>query len=244
MRVISLCPSQTEALVDMGIGERLVGRTRFCIHPKEKLGKVVRVGGTKEVDMAKIHALQPDLIIGEKEENTPEMIAELESQYPVLVTDVTDFASAIAMIHLLGDAIYEKEAAGIWVKRIEAAWQKVPVRPEIGKVAYLIWRNPWMAAGRHTYIHSILQKLGFENVVLALEGRYPVIEGQHWALLSPDRILLSSEPYPFKQQHIDEIKGILPDAKVALVDGEMFSWYGTRMVEAAAYLAKWMQDME
>lgn len=244
LRVISLCPSQTETLVDLGIGERLVGRTRFCIHPKEKLKSVARVGGTKEVDMEKIHALQPDLIIGEKEENTPEMVAELEKHYPVLVTDVTDYASALTMIQLFGDAVGEVGAAKHWIERIETEWKAFSDVESGESVAYLIWRNPWMAVGKNTFIHSVLEKMGFRNVCEGFAGRYPVLDDTHWQTISPGRILLSSEPYPFKAQHIAEIQAFQPKAKVSLVDGEMFSWYGTRMAKAAEYLANWKRNME
>lgn len=243
-RIISLCPSQTEALVELVGTERLVGRTRFCIHPGEELARVERVGGTKQVKMERVHALNPDLIICEKEENTPEMVAELEAHYPVVVTDVTDFASALAMMELLGEAVNEKEKARNWVNRIQYAWQGVGDSSTKIRVAYLIWKDPWMVVGKDTYIGAVLDRMGWENVGKKLEGRYPVSEVAQIQALQPTHILLSSEPYPFGPSHLAEWETHIPGAKVWLVDGEMFSWYGTRMLEAAEYLKRLAIDME
>lgn len=236
MRVISLCPSLTETLVDMGIGGRLVGRTRFCIHPKDLLKEVQKVGGTKQVDMGRIRALAPDLIIGEKEENTPEMIAALEQAWPVFVTDVRDLRTAQQMIHDLG-AITGMEAAAALIGRgVAASMAKIQPLPRPVTCLYLIWRGPWMAVGADTFIDSILKKCGFVNLGADMEGRYPVLDEALFLHQNPQVIFLSTEPYPFKPIHSAEFQRILPHSLVKIVDGEAFSWYGSHMIGVENYL--------
>lgn len=241
-RVISLCPSQTETLVDMGLGSRLVGRTRFCIHPKAQLSKVARVGGTKEVDVDRIRALAPDLIIGEKEENTPEMIAELERICPVYVTDVRDIDSAIRMVLDLGTIVGLKEAAEGIATRVTASLAGIKPLPNPLSCLYMIWKNPWMAAGADTFIDSMLKKCGFNNLALGLSGRYPVLDEEVFQQKKPEIVLLSSEPFPFKESHIADLQNILPQSRIVLVDGEMFSWYGSHLVGVENYLNLLLYD--
>ncbi len=240
-RIISLLPSQTELLYDLGLNEEVVGITKFCVHPTQWFKTKTRVGGTKNVNIEKVHSLQPDLIIANKEENTKEQIEELARFYPVWVGDIQTVDQALAMIRNVGMLVGKSEQAATIIAEIENGFNGLlQAREKIGRskrVAYFIWRKPWMCAGGDTFINDMLIKAGMENV-LAAQMRYPTIELDELNSLNPGLILLSSEPFPFRQEHVNEIKLALPVAEVVLVDGEMLSWYGSRMRLAPAYLQK------
>jgi ABC-type Fe3+-hydroxamate transport system substrate-binding protein len=233
-RVISLVPSQTELLLDLGLGERLVGRTRYCVHPREKVSAVAQVGGTKQVDEELIESLKPDLFIAEKEENPKELVQALSKLAPVYVTDVVSIESAIAMCKDVGAIVGQTVEADSLALSIETAMDDVKgIARRLERVLYLIWRKPWMAAGQGSFIHSCLEWVGFEN---ACKGtRYPALDAEKLASLAPDRVFLSSEPYPFKNTHAEEIQEILPNARIQKVDGQRFSWYGSRMLKMPDY---------
>lgn len=238
-RIVSLVPSQTELLVDLGIAERLIGRTRYCIHPREKLSSVAVIGGTKKIDFEKIKALKPDLILAEKEENPLEMVESLSALAPVYVTDVTSISSAISMCKEVG--VLTGLRAEPLATQIETAMNEVKgvlKRPE--RVLYLIWRTPqplqWMGVGTDTFIHSCLDQIGFQNVVNS--SRYPEFDQAAVLKLNPERIFLSSEPFPFKEAHLKELQELLPHARIEFVDGELFSWYGSRMLKMPRYWKK------
>ena len=239
-RIISLCPSLTETLFALGLGARIVGRTRFCIHPKPQIREITRLGGTKQLHYERLHQLKPDLIIAEKEENTPEMVETLARDYPVYVIDVQTIDDAMAMILDLGTLTDTRLEAEAMQQQIRAAWAQLPTLPG-RRVAYLIWQDPLMGVGRDTYIQSVLARLGLRNVLLDLEGRYPQLDPSTLRVLSPEWVLLSSEPYPFREKHLADFRALLPTAEVQLVDGEMFSWYGARMLAAASYLKAWSE---
>jgi iron complex transport system substrate-binding protein len=242
-RIVSLCPSLTETLYALGLGERVVGRTRFCLHPEPSIRGATRVGGTKQIKYERLHELRPDLIIAEKEENTPEMVERLAQDYPVYVIDVQTVEDAMAMLTDLGELTGTRSAAQTLQKEIEQAWRQIPAFSH-RRVAYLIWQDPLMGVGRDTYIQSVLARLGLDNVLLPLEGRYPSLTEEQLQRLAPDLLLLSSEPYPFQAKHLAAFQALLPEAEVQLVDGEMFSWYGARMLPAAGYLRRWGQGNE
>ncbi|MCS6795188.1 MAG: helical backbone metal receptor [Raineya sp.] len=235
-RIVSLVPSQTELLFDLGLEEKIVGITRFCIHPQDKVKKVPKIGGTKKFHFEKIDELCPDLIIANKEENYREGIEQLAQKYPVWVSDVITFEDALQMILKVGEICGKKWEAQIMVSFITASFSMVQ-KMYSGKVAYLIWKNPYMAVGNHTFIHDILQKLGFTNV-FAEKSRYPEVTISEIAELQPDYVFLSSEPYPFKEKHLQELQNALPFCQVKLVNGEMFSWYGSRLIHASKYFQK------
>lgn len=239
-RIVSLVPSQTELLADLGLHEEVVGITKFCVHPEEWFRSKPRIGGTKTVNIARVQALNPDLIIANKEENVQEQINALEVIAPVWVSDIHTLEDALRMIRDVS-TICGKAQAGNEIA-MQAADSFASLRPS-GKertTAYGIWRNPWMWAGGDTFIHDILQRCGWKNALCDI-SRYPEISLAHLKQLNPDLILLSSEPYPFKEKHIAEVQAALPQAKVLLVDGEMFSWYGSRLVRAPEYLAGLLQ---
>lgn len=237
-RILSLVPSQTELLVDLGVKERLIGRTRYCIHPKGRVENLPTVGGTKRVDEALIEALRPDLILAEKEENPKEMVESLARIAPVYVTDVVSLPSAIAMIETVGRLVDCAHEGARLCERIRTEMDSVrAIAPRSERILYLIWKKPWMAVAQGTFIDACLTHLGFRNALSpgAFEARYPELSDAQITELKPDRIFLSSEPYPFQEKHIDELQRLAPAAHVSLVDGEMFSWYGSRMLEMAKY---------
>ncbi len=241
-RIISLCPSQTETLFALDLEGRVVGRTRYCIHPADKVASIPVVGGTKKVDIDVVSTLAPDLIVAEKEENTREDVEKLSQIAPVYVTKNESFEEALDSIRRLG-AITGKnvEAEGL-VQDIVKAWAAVPKARRPVQVLYLIWRKPYMAAGRPTFIDAIMTRLGWENVAASLPGRYPTLEDP--SVINPEIVLLCSEPYPYKAQHIPEIQSLWPQAHVERVRGDYFAWYGVRMIEAAKYLTCLQRTIE
>lgn len=232
-RIVSLVPSQTELLYDLGLQNRMVGKTVFCIHPKETHSTIDKVGGTKKVRFDKIDELKPDLIICNKEENTPEIVETLAAKYPVWVSDIKDLNDSLRMIESLGNILEVKSESQLLIELIKDSFKKGKIYKR-HRTAYLIWRNPYMTVGNDTFIHDMLLKAGFDNVFGDL-NRYPEIDAETLAEFKPEVILLSSEPYPFNDKHIDEIRSIVPSAKILLVDGEMFSWYGSRLLNSQPY---------
>ena len=243
-RIVSLVPSQTELLHYWGLGNRVVGITKFCIHPEEWYRNKTRIGGTKTVNLEKIAALKPDLIIGNKEENTKEDIEALQALYPVWISDIYTLEDAYEMMEQLGLIVGVQDKAIALVQELRGAMAAVSIQPHSGpKVAYFIWREPWMVAATNTFIHHLLTLAGFTNVFEAQE-RYPIITLNQLATAQPDAILLSSEPYPFKAKHQAELAALCPNAKIELIDGELFSWYGSRLLHAANYIQKLQQKLK
>lgn len=237
-RIISLVPSQTELLFDLGLAARIVGVTRFCIHPDHARRTTKVVGGTKQIHPDRVDALRPDLIIGNKEENEQGMIENLSARYPVWMSDIRTLEDALAMIRMLGGLLDKSAESEALAALIAHSFNKLRTQEAFRpRVAYLIWRNPWMGVGEDTFIHDLIRRAGFINV---LEGhpRYPELDPEMLRELRPDHILLSSEPYPFKDRHVAEIRQYLPGCGVHLVDGEVFSWYGSRLTRTAAYFQK------
>ncbi len=232
-RIISLVPSQTELLIDLGLP--VIGRTKFCIHPADKVKDILIIGGTKHFHFDRIRALQPDLIIGNKEENYPEGISQLEKEYPVWMSDIVTLEDALDMIRKVAALGSVREEGGAMADQLAADLASIK-NTFSGKVLYLIWKKPWMTAGRQTFIHSMLTHLGFENVITA--DRYPELTDQQLANLSPDYLFLSSEPFPFQEADVLEVSEKW-DVQARLVDGEMFSWYGSRLLTSVGYF-KWL----
>lgn len=231
-RIISLVPSQTELLFDLGLDQEVIGITKFCVHPPHWLRHKTIVGGTKNFWFDSVSELSPDLIIGNKEENYKEGIDLLCEKYPVWLSDITKFEEALEMILSIGKLTNREETSTSLSNKIQSNFLDL-VPKNNKRVLYLIWRNPWMAAGTNTFINSMLEKIGFVNCIS--EPRYPIISEELIGRLNPDIIFLSSEPYPFKQNHVKEVSAINSTSHVSLVDGEHFSWFGSRMVNAAAY---------
>lgn len=244
-RIISLVPSQTELLYDLGLEEEVIGITKFCVHPRSWFKSKLRVGGTKSYKFDIIRELQPDLIIGNKEENDKVQVEALMQDYPVWMSDIYTLEDALEMIRALGAIVQKEQKAKSIRQQIEVAFQQYQIafaeKPK-KKVAYFIWRKPNMVAGQHTFINEMLYRAGFDNVFHDLE-RYPSIDDQLLKEKSPDLILLSSEPFPFKEKHIQEFKEICPSAVIRLVDGEVFSWYGSRLLHSIPYFRTLRKDI-
>jgi ABC-type Fe3+-hydroxamate transport system substrate-binding protein len=232
-RIVSVVPSQTELLFYLGLGDRVVGITQFCCHPEAETKACVKVGGTKKLDIEKIKSLNPDLIIANKEENERSQIEELMKLHPVWISDIANLAEALEMINRVGELVGEKERSLSLSNAIGKQFNQISIPPSSKKAAYFIWRKPYMAAGKNTFIDDMLQKCGLMNVFK--QDRYPEIDKSALIAANPEVILLSSEPYPFSEKHIAEFKALLPNAIVKLVDGELFSWYGSRLLHASAY---------
>lgn len=244
-RIVSIVPSQTELLFDLGLDEEVIGMTKFCIHPIEKFATRAKVGGTKKLRIDQIRALNPDLIIGNKEENNQTEVELLMKEFPVWMSDIHNLEEAILTISQIGEIVNREPEAGYLNHLINTGFtdlQTLAVSKGISQqVSYLIWKDPYMVAGRNTFIDDILKKIGLNNVIK--QARYPEIELSQLKTKNCELVFLSSEPYPFKQKHIDEIQSLIPNAKVMLVDGEMFSWYGSRLVKAINYLFHLQDDL-
>jgi len=286
-RIISLVPSQTELLCDLGLEEHLIGVTKFCVHPPHIRKTKHVVGGTKNLRMDEIRKLNPDLIIANKEENEQAQVEALAKEFPVWTSDIHTFDDAIKMIGLIGELTGRTLKAKQVVEEIAAAKDKflgirrqepgIP-NPELRtrnkenrtknqepgtknqeprtknqepgipntelrtqnpepRTLYLIWRNPWMSVGGDTFISHMLELAGFNNL-LKDQYRYPTLTDTELSNLNPELILLSSEPYPFNEKHIAELQVLCPGSRILLVDGELFSWYGSRMIQSFEYFER------
>ena len=238
-RIISLVPSQTELLYDLGLEDAIVGITKFCVHPFHFKSTKTIIGGTKNVKYDKIKALQPDIIIANKEENTQEIVEQLKDICPVWVTDIVSIADNNKMIEDFGNLFNKRTNAQKWIDKINFAYQDfqqfINDKP-IKKAAYFIWAKPHIVAGNNTFINEVLKLNHFENIYEVKEGRYPEIELKKIRLEGdPDYVFLSSEPFPFNDEHAFEIGRFTHHAKTVFVDGEMFSWYGSRLLKAFDY---------
>ena len=241
-RIVSLVPSQTELLYELGLEENIVGITKFCVHPFHFKSTKKIIGGTKKVHFEKIRLLQPDIIIANKEENTKEIVAELSKICPVWVTDIITLDDNLKMIEDFGILFNKRTEAQKWTDKINFAhtdFLNFIKHKEKLKVAYFIWANPYMVAANNTFINEMLKLNNFQNIYENRDERYPEIIIQKMRVQGdPDLILLSSEPFPFADEHAFELGRFTHHAKTVFVDGEMFSWYGSRIVKAFAYFKK------
>lgn len=240
-KIISLVPSQTELLFDLGLDKEIVGITRFCIHPEEKCAEKTKIGGPKRFDFDLIHKLKPDLIIGNKEENYKSGIERLRSKHAVWMSDVNTLEGAYQMIKSVGDIVGKKEEAYHMVSEIRSKMKLIKYDSSI-KVAYLIWNGPYMVAGKNTFIDEMLRKFGFANVFGDLD-RYPEVTLDQIRAADPTAIFLSSEPFPFKAKHLSEFRERFPSTIIRLVDGTMFSWYGSRLRYTVDYFEELIRDL-
>lgn len=231
-RIVSLVPSQTELLYDLGLEDEVLGITKFCVHPFTWFKSKKRVGGTKRVNLKTIKELNPDLIIANKEENTKEDVEALSKDWPVYVSDIKDLNDAIAMIRDIGALTMKELQAANIIHEIERQFLFTK-RLAFGSAIYLIWNNPIMVSGQDTFISNMMSYAGFTN--LAKADRYPEYSIEELKILKPKYLLLSSEPFPFNETHKSYFEALLPGTVVILVDGEMFSWYGSRLLKAFDY---------
>lgn len=246
-RIVSLVPSQTELLYDLGLENRIVGITKFCIHPiRAKKSKSI-VGGTKTIHLDKIKALNPDIILCNKEENTKEIVEACMKIAPTHVSDIFDLNDSKNLIRTYGTFFSKTLEASYLIQKInkeQKAFEVFINKKPVFNVAYFIWRNPWMVAAKNTFIDHLLTVNRFHNIYDNLE-RYPEVSlnslGKETKL---DFILLSSEPYPFKEIHAQEVSDVANATNTIFVDGEMFSWYGSRLEKAFNYFKQLRISME
>lgn len=235
-RIISIVPSQTELIWDLGLKQELIGITKFCIHPKQMHQSITHVGGTKTLNIKKIKALKPDIIIGNKEENEQTQILELQQEFPVWMSDIYTLKDSLNMIQGLG-TLLNKETQSLNISNsIKKSFKTLPQLNK--RVLYFIWNKPYMVAGSNTFIGDVLQRLGLINCIEEKDSRYPILTIDEIKILNPDLILLSSEPFPFNQKHINELKKHLPTTSISIVDGEAYSWYGSRLMQSVGEFEK------
>lgn len=235
-RIVSLVPSQTELLMDLGLSDRLVGLTRFCIHPDHVRFEKKRVGGTKDVRLDRVTQLNPDLIIGNMEENDKDQIKALQEEFPVWMSNISTLSDALTMISEVGRMTGTSPKAEAMVSKIKSSFdalKRSTTDQAESSVLYMIWDEPAMCAGRGTFIDDMLQHCGYVNAVDS--PRYPSLDNDSLQDLNPDHVFLSSEPYPYSEKHLNKYKKMFSQARVSLVDGEYFSWYGSRLLKSPSY---------
>jgi ABC-type Fe3+-hydroxamate transport system substrate-binding protein len=241
-RIISTVPSQTELLYSLGLEQQVTGITKFCVHPPHWKKTKTIIGGTKNLHLDKIKALAPYLVIANKEENLETEINELAKDFPVFVSDVTNLPSALDMIESVGRLTGTAEKATALIDIITTGFNKMETNVLPKRTAYLIWQEPYMTVGGDTFIHDMLQRCGCINV-FANSLRYPQTTITELQSLEVELLLLSTEPYPFQQKHVNALQTLLPGTTIALVDGEYFSWYGSRLCAAPAYFTQLLAQL-
>lgn len=242
-RIVSLVPSLTEALFAFGVGERVVGRTRYCLWPPRAVRKVPTVGGTKKVDVRRVLELEPDLVVAVKEENTRENVEELEEAgVPVFVGAPENVAGAIEMLRELAGTIEAPRARAVLdpIERVYGRLREEAAQIQKRRVFVPIWKNPYMSVGFDTYVHDALKACGGENVCGDM-ARYPVVALEEVEAMQPEIVVLPDEPYPFSAEDLEEVYALdIPAAhadRIHLVDGKLLTWYGPRMASSLAQLA-------
>lgn len=238
-RIVSIVPSQTELLYDLGLEEETIGITKFCIYPEKWFRNKKRVGGTKNLNLAEIRALQPDLIIGNKEENTLEDILALEKEFPVWMSDIYTLEDALQMIQQIALITEKNEIGQGLIDEIKRNFLELNQWGKGKKVAYFIWKDPYYLSGSNTFIDAMIGACGLVNVVQ--EDRYPELKEEH--IQQADYLLFSSEPFPFKPEMLEELQKNFLNKKIVFVDGEYFSWYGSRLKDAPSYFVKLMKEL-
>lgn len=243
-RIISLVPSQTELLVDLGLADKICGLTKFCVHPPGFKETKTIVGGTKAVHYEVIKSLNPDIILCNKEENTKEIVEMLAKDFTVHVSDVETIEDNFEMIEQYGKILNAEEKADEIIQKTKDQLKKfesyISTKKKL-KVAYFIWRKPWMLAGGDTFINYLLELNKFENVY-SNSPRYPEVQLEE--LKAVDYYFLSSEPFPFEEKHKNEIEAVVNKGDFRFVDGEFFSWYGSRLAKAFGYFRELREGME
>lgn len=241
-RIVSLVPSLTEYLYSLGLEEEVVGLTKFCVHPEGWKKEKTIVGGTKNLRMDTIRALKPDLIVANKEENEKKQVTELAEEFQVYMSVIGDFNEALEELATIAECCGLEQEGKRLLSEILKKKEPHASRERAFRAIYLIWKNPWMAVGGDTFIHDMMEMAGFENM-LEDQLRYPTVELEQMKALEPEYILLSSEPFPFKKVHCEELERACPNSKILLVDGELFSWYGSRLLKSFDYFKELRRDI-
>lgn len=234
-RVVSLVPSFSKTVYDLTEGQQPVGITKFCIHPEMMFRILPRVGGTKKVDIEKVKKLEPDLVLANKEENVKEQIEEIGKFTSVWLSDIITIPEMLEWIRICANITGNADKGKAMIQNIENILNGIKDKMRGKTVVYLIWKDPWMTVGHDTFIHSMLSHIGLKNL-FENQSRYPVTSPEEIKNLKPDYVFLSSEPYPFKEKDAEEWKNYFVDSKVCHVKGELFSWYGSFLLEWNNYV--------
>jgi ABC-type Fe3+-hydroxamate transport system substrate-binding protein len=236
-RIVSIVPSQSEFLWDISLGEKIVGITKFCVHPQDMFKNVTRVGGTKNLNIENIRALKPDIIIGNKEENSQSDIELLQKEFKVWMSDIFTLDDAYDMMQGLGILFNKEKQARGMIKKIQDDLMPLKNIFNGKSIAYFIWKKPYMVAGGNTFINDLLYYFGFDNVFINFD-RYPKVTLKQLQEFQPDYCFLSSEPYPFAEKDVQEFIRLIPNTRVIIVDGEVWSWYGSRLLYVKDFIVK------
>ncbi|MFA8434445.1 MAG: helical backbone metal receptor [Marinifilaceae bacterium] len=242
-RIISTVPSTTEFLFDLGVGEKVVGRTRYCRYPEDAIQKIPNIGGPKNLHMDKIQKLNPDLILANEEENSREQIEALAQEFPVFVCKVRTLEEALENIWITGEITNQEQRAQEILTQIKSDFTRLQVLSKPLRAAYLIWKEPYVSINRDTFISDMMERCGLNNVFATHTERYPRLTAEELKEADPELVLLSSEPFPFEQKHIPDFQKLLPNARIELVDGEMFAWYESHLLQAVGYFSKLIQKL-
>ncbi len=248
-RIVSLVPSITELVCDLGLAAQLVGRTGFCVHPREVVLRIPKIGGTKDVDLDKLRALRPTHVILNIDENRKEDARALAEFVPeLIVTHPLAPLDNLALYRLIGGIFRREDQAEALCGEFEAAYAALQsaaraFRPD--RVLYLIWKNPWMTVSRDTYVSRMLALVKWETVPATCADRYPKIELDSDVLDGARVVLLSSEPYLFREAHVAELRAesLMREKNIALIDGEMTAWYGSRAIKGLGYLRQFRERL-
>ena len=248
-RIVSLVPSITELLCDLGLAAQLVGRTGFCVHPREVVRRIPKVGGTKDVDLDKLRALRPTHVILNIDENKKEHARSLAEFVPeLIVTHPLAPIDNLALYRLIGGIFGREDQAEALCGEFEAAYAALQTAARafpLDRVLYLIWKNPWMTVSRDTYVSRMLALVKWETVPAECTDRYPKIQLDSGVLDAADAVLLSSEPYSFREGHVAQLRAhpLLAKKRIALIDGAMTAWYGSRAIEGLGYLRRFRETL-
>jgi ABC-type Fe3+-hydroxamate transport system substrate-binding protein len=241
-KIVSVVPSQTELLFDLGLDEELAAITKFCIHPKESVNTKQKVGGTKSLWLDHIQQLEPDLILANKEENSQAEIECLAQKFPVWISDIKNLGDALEMIRTVGEITNKSDRANYLAQTISERFSNIASFSRL-RAIYLIWNKPYMTVNSDTFIHDMLGFAGFENMTSSLDQRYPELSLEDLKTMQADVVLLSSEPFPFAEHHKSALAEVLPNSSIHLVDGELFSWYGSRLMHSPNYFINLRQQL-
>ena len=246
-KIVSLCPSITETLIDLGLTDALAGITRFCIHPESVVRDLTKVGGTKDPDLEQIRHLDPDLIFMNAEENRKEDYDALAQTFELDVSEPRSVQEIPALLRHFGQRTNRADRAEKRAQELEA--ELIALQAEQDKnqtqfsYSYLIWRKPWMVVGQDTYVSKLFADAGGINVFADDPQRYPSIELSALAEKNPDFIFLADEPFPFQGSHVPEIQAICPNAKVRVISGDDCCWHGVRSIRGVQTMRKLVEEL-
>ena len=241
-RIVSLCPSITETLCELGLSDKIIACTDYCIHPIDKVKNINKIGGPKNFSEEKILKLSPDIIFAVKEENDANKIINISKKITTYVFDINSIKEGIELIKALGNIFEIQNIANVFIEKILEGYKNLPKVNSNIQCLYLVWKNPYIAVGSGSFIDSVLNKLNLRNCLRNSEKKYPKINLNNFEN-NFDLIILPSEPYRFSNKDIEELENVFPEKVIIKVDGEMFSWYGTHQLKSISYFDKFVEKL-